>query len=155
MSTYELVTLGDGTEARQYADGSIRVPNGHGGWQYAKRPPQAAPLITTETASAMAVRRHEVARDRASEGLIRGVESGLSLQVAGAEDAWGYVIEKQTELATSPEEGHASTQAAKLVGTATGMMGDRASAPTIAIQVNISDDIAARYLGDDEWTEEA
>ena len=159
MSTYELVTLDDGTEARQYEDGSVRVPNGHGGWQYAKRPPQAAPLITSMTAPSMALRKHEkaqrrdeVAKDKAADGLQRAVDKGMSLQTASAEDAWGYVIEKQTELATSPEEGHASTQAAKLVGTATGMMGDRASAPTVNILINISDDIAATYLNDDvDW----
>ena len=150
MAEYELVTLDDGTEARQYADGSLRSSKG----AYLRRPPGAAAVITSETAGPMAQRRHQLARERAAEGLVRGVQDGLSIQVAGAEDAWGYVIEKQTELATSPEEGHASTQAAKLVGTATGMMGDRASAPTVAIQVNISDDIAARYLGEDEWTED-
>ena len=151
MSEYELVIMDDGTEARQYAHG-LCVPNGRGGWQFAERPKGAAPLITKETGSPLALRRHELAREEAAEGLTRAVDKGMSIQVAGAEEAWGHVIEKQTELAISPEEGHASTQAAKLVGTATGMMGDRASAPTVAIQVNISDDIAARYLG--EWDEE-
>jgi len=146
--SYEEILLEDGTPARRYEDGSERVPNGHGGWQWAKRPPYAAPLITKESASAMATRRHELARERACEGLQRAVEDGMSLQVAGAEDAWGYVIEKQTELAISPEEGRASTGAAKLVGAATGMTGDSERKTIVAIQVNISDEIAERYLKD-------
>jgi len=145
---YEETTLKDGTPARRYEDGSVRVPNGKGGWQFAKRPPYAAPLITRDTASAMAKRRHELARERACEGLMRAVEDGMSIQVAGAEDAWGYVIEKQTELAISPEEGRASTGAAKLVGTAAGMTGDGEKQIIVAIQVNVSDEIAERYLKD-------
>ena len=153
MSTYELVTLDDGTEARRYEHG-LCVPNGRGGWQFAERPKGAAEVFNSETGSSNALRRHELAREEAAAGLQRGVDEGMSLQTASAENAWGHVIEAQTELAIAPEKGHASTQAAKLVGTATGMMGDRASAPTVAIQVNISDDIAARYLGDDdEWQE--
>ena len=145
---YEDIVLEDGTPARKYSDGSIRRPDG----AFLRRPPQAAPIITSDNASSLAQRRHQLARERAAEGLQRAVEHGMSIQVAGAEDAWGHVIEKQTELAISPEEGHASTQAAKLVGTATGMMADRVAAPAVAIQVNISDEIAARYLsdGDDE-----
>ena len=145
MSEYTIVTLDDGTEARQYEDGSLRDSMG----AYLRRPPQAADLITTESAPGMLLRRDQIAKDKAADGLQRAVDKGLSLQTASVEDAWGYVIEKQTELATSPEEGHASTQAAKLVGTASGMLGSKAGAPSIAIQVNISDDIAARYLGAD------
>jgi len=147
--TYDEIALEDGTPARRYEDGSVRVPNGHGGWQFAKRPPYSAPLITKETASTMVSRRHEIAEGRAREGLQRAVEAGLSLQLAGAEEAWGYVIEKQTELAISPEEGRASTMAAKLVGSATGMTGDKQPQTVVAIQVNVSDAIAARYLVDE------
>jgi len=147
---YIEVELDDGTPARQYDDGSVRVPNGHGGWQWAKRPPYAAPIITKDTASALASRRYELARERAREGLQRAVEGGLSLQVAGAEHAWGYVIEKQTELAITPEEGRASTGAAKLVGVATGMTGGEKAVPVVAVQVNVSEAIAERYLSDDD-----
>jgi len=149
---YDEIVLDDGRQARRYEDGSIRVPNGHGGWQFAVRPPYAAAEITKETASGMATRRHQLAQDRAAEGLQRAVENGMSISVAGAEDAWGRVIEKQTELAISPEEGRASTQAAKLVGVATGMTGDKKSVPVVAIQVNVSESIAARYLTDDDDT---
>ena len=48
--------------------------------------------------------------------------------------------------------GHASNQAHKVVlDEYSG--GRQASAPTVNVLINISDDIAARYLGDDEWEE--
>ena len=146
MAEYELVTLDDGTEARQYAGdkpGELRNAKG----QMLQPLDGAAPPITTVTSPGMLELR-KLKRLQAND---RGMT--LNPDFDTPEDALEAMTAARVELACDSEAGHASNQAHKVVlDEYSG--GKQASAPTVNVLISISDDIAARYLGESEWTED-
>ena len=75
----------------------------------------------------MAKRKHELATEAASAGMLAAVESLSPDYVPGSGElgAWAVVVGKQTELALSPDAGHASTKAAEFIGRAADLLPDR------------------------------
>lgn len=105
--------------------------------------------MTSAEASALATRRHVLAREKAAQGLRTAIEAEFGVEGLTPEDAWGAVISAQAILSTRIEEGHASTQAAKLVGGASGMMStDRTTIQDQRKQtvVIVGDGQAGKYL---------
>ena len=97
----------------------------------------------------MAKRKHELAIEAAATGMLKAVEAMSPDFVPGSGElgAWSIVVGKQTELALSPDAGHASTKAAEFIGRAADLLPDRravASLPDgVAMQLNLTDDAAA------------
>ena len=147
MAEYELVTLDDGTEARQYASdkpGELRNAKG----QMLQPLAGCAPPITTDSHPEF-LRLRKLKRIQAND---RGMT--LNPDFDTPEDALEAMTAARVVLACDPDAGHASNQAHKVVlDEYSG--GKQASAPTVNVLIAISDDIAARYLGDDDWVEQA
>ena len=110
----------------EYSDGAIRYVSGNSlGRQpgsLVKLHPGMTPIANREHALALVEAKREKAILAATDGMQRAIEANTEYSPRTEFDAWGVVIEKQTELAIEPEMGHASTQAAKLVGHAAGML---------------------------------
>jgi hypothetical protein len=81
--------------------------------------------ITPAVSSDMLKLRAEKYRQAAAAGLGR-VPGGPGSPVA----AWGWLIEKQAALAADIEKGRSSTEAARFVGTAIGVLGGPKEAET-------------------------
>lgn len=145
---YEIVEY-KGKPARRYfsdPEGLLRNENG----QVLKRHSQSAPIIDADLQRAYQPARSQAYRDKAEAGMKAAAEGLSPNQVTAPTDAWGFIIERQSELAMSPESGHASTQAAKLVGRSVGALQERtAQVPMVNVQVNIVSDLA-----DSEWQED-
>jgi len=118
--------------------------------------------ITKENAGIMQrasrIAIHDKAVESARLGLLRGVAA--TQLVDDPHIAWSHVIEAQTELAMTPDMGHASTGAAKLVGQATQML-DKQEVSVGKVEVNVlSLDAAREIIGilgnvvDAEWKED-
>ena len=110
----------------EYSDGAKRYVSGN---SLGKQPgalaelhPGMTPITNSEHSQALHARKRELAMLSASEGMTRAVQANSEYRPRTEFEAWGVVVEKQTELAITPDMGHASTQAAKLVGQAAGML---------------------------------
>ena len=73
--------------------------------------------ITQATASEMHALRAEKYRRAAAAGLARVHPSNTPMA------AWGYIVERQSQLATTIDKGRSSTEAARFVGQAIGVLG--------------------------------
>jgi hypothetical protein len=136
----ELITLEDGTEAYKWPDGSVRRANG----ALVKQPPWLKPF-DTERALAVNEQRWAKARQAVDEALAAHPDARTP------SDGLRIIAEAQTVLASNPDAGHASTRAAQFVFRAGGYMRERDEAKTvIAIQVNVSEELARRYLDEDQ-----
>ena len=82
--------------------------------------------ITQANTSEMARLRAEKYREAAAEGLARAKGSG-GAPMAG----WSHIVEKQSELAVDTEKGRSSTEAARFVGAAVGILGAEARAERV------------------------
>ena len=94
----------------------------------------------------MALKRHQKAREAARQGMLEGVKPIRAVDTDY--DAWGVIIEKQTELATSPDAS-GSVSAAQFVGKATDMMGESravAERAQTTISIEIRSDAVAEAL---------
>ena len=76
--------------------------------------------ITPANTSEFAKLRAERYRQAAVAGMRRAA-SASGAGTSGA--AWGYIVEKQSELATMIDKGRSSTEAARFVGSAIGVLG--------------------------------
>ncbi len=79
--------------------------------------------------------RKQQAQAEAEEGLLRAAKSLSPLSPKLPAQAWGFIIEKQAELAMSPDV-KGSVSAAELVGKATDYLGGKDKAGT-QVQVNV------------------
>ncbi len=150
---HEEILLDDGTPARRYEDGSVRVPNGNGGWQYAERPPQAAPLITSANASAFAKRRWALQEEKARARIREQAQEHTGLRELSTPDAVGILAGEAyaSSLNNMHDRPREAVTAGKFSLQLAGAMPDSDSkSPVIAIQINVSDAIAERYLDDDD-----
>ena len=77
---------GDGTF--EYTDGSTRRANG----TLAKVHPRAAPIITSDNAPALAKRRHQLAEEKACEGMLQAVKDNVKGYVDTPPAAWGKIV---------------------------------------------------------------
>ena len=94
--------------------------------------------ITKDTAPALARRRWELARQSAEAGMLRAAKSLSPSPVENGPEAWGFIVERQTEHAASPDAGAASVRAAEFVGRATHMLeGKQAAAAPAAVNVAV------------------
>ena len=115
-------------DTAEYSDGAIRYIAGN---SLGKQPGALAvvhpkmvehTITTTEKSIEMNNRRRELAMLAAASGMQRAVEANSEYTPMSDFEAWGVIIEKQSELSMAVDMGHASTQAAKLVGHAAGML---------------------------------
>ena len=148
MTEREPITLEDGTQAFKYPDGSIRRRDG----RFLRQPPWAAPTITEETAPALAQRRHEKAQKRVRDRLYERAKNGIYPDARDPADAYAMSVTDLWEDAATVRDAPMRDRAAvlKFTGDAGGWRlarGER-NAPMVAIQVNVSDELARRYLGD-------
>lgn len=127
-----------------YSDDSRR--NARGQLSGQQSPEFGTHTITQADASQLQARRHEIAREKAAEGMLRAIRSTEPEPCAEPTDAWGVVVEKQTELAASADT--YSTQAAKFVGDAAGMLAPKQAAISSGggntYVLNITDSAAER-----------
>jgi hypothetical protein len=111
----ELITLVDGREVWQYQDGTQYDP----AIKRLVRGPDAASFAGDQVqASALAARRWELYRNAAADAVQRATIA--TTPFAG----WGVIVERQVKLAQETEKGRASTEAARFVGSALGLMGE-------------------------------
>ena len=150
----------NGQPARLYEDGAIRNSKGH---MLARLPgateglrdkvvkvtgkafdtldgPNIGELLGTLKA-AKATSQEQAAQ----AGMIRAARRHS--KVEGSDEAWGIVVQAQTEDAISG--GRSATGAARFVGEATGKLRKEAatSGPQVAIQVIIGPELRDRYAG--------
>jgi hypothetical protein len=83
--------------------------------------------ITPANTGEMARLRAEKYRQAAAAGLARSVGGAGGKPVA----AWSHIVEKQSELAVDTEKGRSSTEAARFVGAAVGILGAEARAERV------------------------
>ena len=125
-----------------YSDGAKRTADG----RLVEKHPLAVPF-TSEAASMLTHAKHEQAKEKAAEGLLRAVQANEPGVYNAPVEAWGKVVEKQAELSLAIDTGRDSTQAAKFVGRASGMMAERGQAPAADARtfvLNITDAAFAR-----------
>lgn len=120
----------------RYSDGSIRNASGH----WIKQPPGSAPLITGETSHDMIARKVDKSlakKEELQEELERAYKKALNTRTG--KQALAKVGGKLLERAHSDKEPlQACTQTFKTLASAAGMLHDRTTAPTQAVQINIS-----------------
>ena len=130
------ITLEDGRTAYEYPDGSIRNANG----SYALSPPWKSPSFNTELATKYNEERWERYREAAAKG---ARESTGSMTDEGAIQT---ITKRQTDLAQDIDKGHASVQAARLVGQWAGWLQDRQASAGLVQQIVSLDASALEYL---------
>jgi hypothetical protein len=140
MAKSELVEdLGDGTG--EYSDGAIRWlagnKEGKQPGSLVKKHPGALESFTSETARDAAIKKHELRRMAAEQGAIEAIREGMALDIRGPAEAVKYIYKAQTTLATSPETGRSSTEAAKFVLSGMDMYHDRRAKETPTIHIKI------------------
>jgi hypothetical protein len=91
----------------------------------------------------------------AEEGAIMAIRSGMNLDVRSGPEALKYIYKAQTELATSPETGRSSTEAAKFVERGMGYGGDaRSKGDTPVINIKIDNATLQAIQSVDDYEEE-
>ena len=141
--THKVKDLGDGSS--EWSDGAVRWNKGNAlgkpAGSHVKLPP-SMPMLTHETAKLANARRWELARIAAEEGAMEAVREGLAVTVDTPHEAAKYIYKAQATLATSPEEGRASTEAAKMVLSGMDLYADRRSRGNSQPVINIHIDNA-------------
>lgn len=138
-------------------DGSVRYAKGNslGKQPGAKAPGSKLPpallehmIQSADQAVAMNQRKQEKWLEEAQAGMLRQAQkTGKAPYGSGPSEAWGAVVEGQTDLALTPTRGRASTTAARFVGEAVGVM-TRGGNDVQATQVNvvIGQELIDRYV---------
>jgi hypothetical protein len=85
--------------------------------------------ITPANTSEFARLRAEKYRREAAAGMVRAVSASGSPAGTPAA-AWGWIVEQQTALAGAIDKGRSSTEAARFVGSAIGILGGPKEAET-------------------------
>jgi hypothetical protein len=143
---YKLLEIrDDGTEVRQYEDGAIRDQKG-----LMLEPLPGGGIQSSEKAREMVTTRFEQAKERAREGLIKGVEeSGISLRNQSADEAWMFVVAHVTKTLMKSSNLRGQAEILGKLGQATGYLDPRGDGS------GNSDEVAAllvrlleRYIAD-------
>jgi len=133
------ITLEDGRTAYEYPDGSIRNASG----SYAVAPSWSAKPFTSEVATRLNDERWERYREAAAQGAMESTGSSTD------EGAIRAITRRQTDLAQDIDKGHASVQAARLVGQWAGWIQDRATqVQAVQINVSVGSDLVREYARD-------
>lgn len=96
--------------------------------------------ISTAHASAMATTRWEAYRQAAAEGAMKATRRDTPVK------AWGYIVERQAELAVDIDKGRSSTEAARFVRDGLGLT-PQADQQQPAIRIEISGEVLASLAG--------
>lgn len=106
--------MSDQEQGQQPAGEMIRDEKGR--WLPGSKP--AGMIESPSQASALAARRWELYREAAADAVQRA--SAATTPMAG----WGVIVERQAKLAQDTEKGRGSTEAARFVGSALGLLGE-------------------------------
>lgn len=135
----------DGRIEYEYKDAegvlSWRFSNG----QLARRHPKAPALWNSETGTQANNGRHQRVLAAREQALISAAQE-VNPTVATVSDAAAIITAAQTQLATSPDMGHASTQAAKYVDKTLNLVEERAKEQGNTLTLQLTDATAARVL---------
>lgn len=111
MADFEMVVLPDGTQGKQWKNGSITRLNG----TIFKPSDNAVKIVTSEQAVEMAEKRHEKRKETIEKAVTKAVKRVTKVRGAFAsDDALGAILAKRAMVALT-DEGRAGNDAAKLV----------------------------------------
>ena len=107
--------------ARVLANGTVMVAG-----RFVSGPSPEHRPITSATASMLAHRRHELARQRAAAGMVAAVVEHGRLPAAGARPAaaWGAVIQHATDVMLAAGSPRAMSDLGRFIGQSAGMLRD-------------------------------
>ena len=114
------------------------------------------PPINHATASMLAHRRHELARQRAAAGMVQAVVERGGLPAAGARPtaAWRAVIKHATDVMLDADSPRAMSDLARFIGQSAGMLAaDRSAAggdngDNVSVTVNAPADVVLAVLAE-------
>ena len=112
--------------------------------------------ITRATASKLAHRRHELARQRAAAGMVQAVVERGGLPAAGARPtaAWRAVVKHATDVMLDADSPRAMSDLARFIGQSAGMLAaDRSAAggdngDNVSVTVNAPADVVLAVLAE-------
>ena len=112
--------------------------------------------ITRATASMLAHRRHELARQRAAAGMVQAVVERGGLPAAGARPtaAWRAVVKHATDVMLDADSPRAMSDLARFIGQSAGMLAaDRSAAggdngDNVSVTVNAPADVVLAVLAE-------
>ncbi len=131
----------DGRTAYEYSDGALRYGNG----QLARRHPKSPALFNSETGTQANNGRHARVLEAREQAYIKAARE-LDGNVASLHGAAAVVTDAQFQLATSPDMGHASTQAAKYLDKTLSLVEEKKTETGDSIQVTLTGDTVRRVL---------
>jgi len=114
------------------------------------------PPINHATASMLAHRRHELARQRAAAGMVQAVVERGGLPAAGARPtaAWRAVVKHATDVMLDADSPRAMSDLARFIGQSAGMLAaDRSAAggdngDNVSVTVNAPADVVLAVLAE-------
>ncbi len=130
----------DGRIEYEYSDGAWRFEKG----ALARQHPNIR-LFDTETGTTAANGRHQRVLEAREQAYIKAARE-LDGNVASLHGAAAVVTDAQFQLATSPDMGHASTQAAKYLDKTLDLVEERAKEQANTLTLTLTDATAARVL---------
>lgn len=135
-----MVLSDQGKPTYEYTDGSWRYEGG----QLARQHPKVT-QFNSETGAIASNGRHQRVLEAREQAYIKAARE-LDGSVASLHGAAAVVTDAQFQLATSPDMGHASTQAAKYLDKTLDLI-EETTAPTgDSIQVTLTGDTVRRVL---------
>ncbi len=133
--------MDDGRTAYEYSDGAWRYDNG----QLARRHPKALAPWNSETGTREIEGRHQKVLAAREQAYIKAARQ-LDGSVASLHGAAAVVTDAQFQLATSPDMGHASTQAAKYLDKTLSLVEESTKQLGDSITVTLTGATVARVL---------
>ncbi len=131
----------DGRTVYEYSDGALRYASG----ALAKPHPKAMQPWNSEQVTKIQNDRHKRVRVAREQAYIKAARE-LSGSVTTLPAAAAVVTDAQFQLATSPDMGHASTQAAKYLDKTLDLVEERAKEQANTLTLTLTDSTAARVL---------
>ncbi len=125
----------------EYSDGAWRYENG----SLASPHPKAMALWDSDEATTQINGRHQRVLEAREQAYIKAARE-LDGNVASLHGAAAVVTDAQFQLATSPDMGHASTQAAKDLDKTLDLVEERAKETANTLTLTLTDSTAARVL---------
>lgn len=112
--------------------------------------------LTSERGRELRYEQIEAFRKEAHEGMMRAVDEGRMVNTRSSPEAWGYLTQRQAEIADSLDQGMASVKAYQNVERAIGLEqqgGGQAQAQKIEVNINISEKATEGFDADVEFLE--
>ncbi len=130
----------DGRVEYEYSDGAWRFSNGHMARQHPK-----AMTFDSGTGAEAAESMHASVREARLQALVASAQD-VDSSIRTVPEAAALITFKQTELATSPDMGHASTQAAKYVDRTLDLVQERTKEQANTLTITMTDTTAIETL---------